>query len=45
LNISHDTVLSVLRYATKASVHSQLNDNKETRVMSRCVLQMSKLSC
>jgi hypothetical protein len=42
LNISHDTVLSVLGYATKADVHLQLRDNKETPVMSRCVLQVRK---
>jgi len=44
LNISHDTVVSVLGFATKADVHLQLHDNKETPVMSRCVLQVRKLS-
>jgi hypothetical protein len=44
LNISRDTVVSVLGFATKADVHLQLHDNKETPVMSRCVLQVRKLS-
>jgi hypothetical protein len=44
LNISRDTVVSVFGNAAKADGNLQLHDNKETLVVSRCVLQGGKLS-